>query len=242
MVFSRHGRSSLGDCQIARRAWCGHRRPSSPRRRRWLSASEAMIRHLKLEIAKLRRAQYGQSSERRARLIEQMELELEELEADATEDEIAAERAARRSRMCLPFERRRPARKPFPEHFPCERVVIEAPSRLHLLRFGADREDGRRHHRDAGGDPSPVESDPDGAREVHLPGLREDLAATSFFPRHTARMGRTEPARHNSLREVRPASAVEPPGRALHQGRRRSQPLHAGRSGRGLRDSPAADP
>lgn len=56
--------------------------------------SEAMIRHLKLEIAKLRREQYGQSSERRARLIEQMELQLEELEVDATEDEIAAERVA----------------------------------------------------------------------------------------------------------------------------------------------------
>ena len=59
-----------------------------------VTTSEAMIRHLKLEIAKLRREQYGQSSERRARLIDQMELQLEELEADATEDEIAAERVA----------------------------------------------------------------------------------------------------------------------------------------------------
>jgi len=32
-----------------------------------------MIAHLRLEIAKLRREQYGRSSERRARLIEQME-------------------------------------------------------------------------------------------------------------------------------------------------------------------------
>lgn len=84
VVGSRHERSGLGDCQIARRA-CG-----SEARAAWAEAglaqvravvttSEAMIRHLKLEIAKLRRAQYGQSSERRARLIEQMELELEEL-------------------------------------------------------------------------------------------------------------------------------------------------------------------
>lgn len=35
-----------------------------------VTTSEAMIRHLKLEIANLRRAQYGQSSERRARLID----------------------------------------------------------------------------------------------------------------------------------------------------------------------------
>ena len=93
-----------------------------------VATSEAMIKHLKLEIAKLRREQYGQSPERGARLIEQMELQLEELEADATGDEIAAERAAARSTSVAAFERRRPARKPFPEHLPRERVVVEAPT------------------------------------------------------------------------------------------------------------------
>ena len=93
-----------------------------------VTTSEAMIRHLKLEIAKLRRAQYGQSSERRVRLIDQMELQLEELEADATEDEIAAERTAANITTVSAFKRRRPARKPFPEHLPRERLVIDAPS------------------------------------------------------------------------------------------------------------------
>ena len=93
-----------------------------------VTTSEAMIRHLKLEIAKLRRAQYGQNSERRARLIDQMELQLEELEAAATEDEIAAERTAAKITNVSAFERRRPARKPFPEHLPRERLVVEAPS------------------------------------------------------------------------------------------------------------------
>jgi transposase len=93
-----------------------------------VTTSEAMIRHLKLEIAKMRREQYGQSSERRARLIDQMELQLEELEADATEDEIAAERVAAKIAQVSAFERRRPARKPFPEHLPRERLIIEAPS------------------------------------------------------------------------------------------------------------------
>jgi transposase len=92
-----------------------------------VSSSEAMIAHLRLEIAKLRREQYGRSSERRARLIEQMELQLEDLEAAATEDEIASERAAARTATVAAFERRRPARKPFPEHLPRERVVIEPP-------------------------------------------------------------------------------------------------------------------
>ncbi len=93
-----------------------------------VTTSEAMIRHLKLEIAKMRREQYGRSSERRARLIDQMELQLEELEADATEDEIAAERVSAKIANVSAFERRRPARKPFPAHLPRERVLIEAPS------------------------------------------------------------------------------------------------------------------
>ncbi|MFB9952961.1 IS66 family transposase [Rhizobium puerariae] len=84
-----------------------------------VTTSEAMIRHLKLEIAKMRREQYGQSSERRVRLIDQMELQLEELEAAATEDEIAAERVAAKITNVSAFERRRPARKPFPAHCAC---------------------------------------------------------------------------------------------------------------------------
>lgn len=44
-----------------------------------LSSSEALIAHLKLEIEKLRREIYGTSSERKARLLEQMELQLEDL-------------------------------------------------------------------------------------------------------------------------------------------------------------------
>jgi transposase len=57
-------------------------------------AEAALIAYYKLEIEKLRRALYGTRSERKARLLEQMELELEELEATATEDEVAAEKAA----------------------------------------------------------------------------------------------------------------------------------------------------
>jgi transposase len=91
-----------------------------------VSASEAMISHLKLELAKLRREQFGQRSERRARLIEQLELQLEELEAAATEDALRAEAVAPPTPVRA-FERRRPARKPFPDHLPRERVVVEAP-------------------------------------------------------------------------------------------------------------------
>jgi transposase len=91
------------------------------------SATEAVIAHLKLQIAKLRREQYGASAERTRRLLDQMELQLEDLEADATEDDLAAEGAAGKTATVTAFERKRPARKPFPEHLPRERVVVPAP-------------------------------------------------------------------------------------------------------------------
>ncbi|ETX13190.1 hypothetical protein OCH239_12775 [Roseivivax halodurans JCM 10272] len=65
-----------------------------------------------------------------------MELQLEELEAAATEDELAAEMAAKTTSV-TGFQRRRPARKPFPEHLPRERVVIEAPTACSCC--GSDR-------------------------------------------------------------------------------------------------------
>lgn len=91
------------------------------------SATEAVIAHLKLQIAKLKREQYGASAERTRRLLEQMELQLEDLEADATEDDCAAELAAAKTASVTAFERKRPSRKPFPDHLPRERVVIPAP-------------------------------------------------------------------------------------------------------------------
>jgi transposase len=95
------------------------------------SSAEAMIAHLKLEIEKLRRALYGRRSERKARLLAQLELQLEDLEATASEDELAAERAAARTTAgtigVKAFERKKPSRKPFPAHLPRQRVVIPAP-------------------------------------------------------------------------------------------------------------------
>ena len=96
-----------------------------------LSGARALIDHLKLEIAKARREHYGQKSERGARLIEQMELELENLAATATEDEIAAERAAlkagQNASQVAAHLRKKPVRKPLPDHLPRERVVVPGP-------------------------------------------------------------------------------------------------------------------
>ncbi len=90
------------------------------------SADKVRIAHLELEIEKLRRELFGTRSERKARLLAQMELQLEELEAAATEDELAAERSSGSSTVSS-FERRKPVRKPFPAHLPRERIIIPAP-------------------------------------------------------------------------------------------------------------------
>jgi transposase len=92
---------------------------------------EALIAHLRLAIEKMRRELYGQRAERKARLLDQMELELEELEAAAAEDEFAAGKAAVTSDNTTAvrgFTRRKPSRKPFPAHLPRERVIVPGPT------------------------------------------------------------------------------------------------------------------
>ena len=94
------------------------------------SDSAAYIEHLKLQIEKLKRALYGPRAERTARLLDQMELKLEELETTATEDELRAEQEAAKAKTTTVagFTRKRPSRQPFPEHLPRERVVLPGPT------------------------------------------------------------------------------------------------------------------
>jgi len=93
------------------------------------SSKEAVIAHLQFAIAKMRRELYGQRSERRARLLDQMEFELADLVATASEDELAAERTAVAAGTTVrSFTRKKPSRKPFPEHLPRERIVVARPT------------------------------------------------------------------------------------------------------------------
>ena len=110
------------------------------------SGAEALIAQMKLQIEKMRLALYGTRSERTQRLLDQMELHLEELEASASEDDLAAEQAVAGngvgSQAAIP--RRRPARKPFPAHLPRERIVVPGPTACgccgstRLARLGED--------------------------------------------------------------------------------------------------------
>jgi transposase len=92
------------------------------------SEDTALIAQQKLRIAKLERQIYGQRSERSARLIDQLSLAFEELEAGATEDEIAAEAAVSKTTNVAGFTRKRPERNTFPDHLPRERVVLDPPA------------------------------------------------------------------------------------------------------------------
>jgi len=92
------------------------------------SEDAALIVQQTLRIAKLERQVYGQKSERSARLIDQLALTFEELEANATEDELAAEQAVAKTTTVVGFTRKRAERNTFPDHLPRERVVIDPPT------------------------------------------------------------------------------------------------------------------
>jgi transposase len=88
------------------------------------------IEKLKFAIARLRHERFGASSERAVRLIDQLELQLADLEETAAESEVAAE-AAGVSGAAVEvrgFARRKPARRPLPDHLPRERIVYPGPS------------------------------------------------------------------------------------------------------------------
>jgi transposase len=80
-----------------------------------LASRDAEIEHLKLLIAKLRRMQFGRSSEKREYQIEQLELRLEELEARRTKETAAVKEPAPPSTAAV-----RPVRRPLPDHLPRE--------------------------------------------------------------------------------------------------------------------------
>jgi transposase len=167
-----------------------------------------MVAHLKLLIAKLKRDRFGPSSEHRRRLLDQLELQLEELEATATEDtctaELATEAAAARKAGRDDNAGRgitKPARAPLPAHLPRERVVIPAPSvcpccQGKLVKLGENVTETLEVI-------PAMEGDPDRPREVHLPVVREDRPTAGAVPSHRPRPGRRRTAGDGPLRQVR---------------------------------------
>jgi transposase len=91
------------------------------------SGAEAMVAHLKLLIAKMKHDRFGASAERGRKLLDQLEMQLEELETAAAEDEVAADAASDKT-IVRPFTRAKPVRGPLPAHLPRERVVLPSPT------------------------------------------------------------------------------------------------------------------
>jgi len=90
-----------------------------------LSGAEAMIAHLQLVIAKMKREMFGPRSERSQRLIDQMELQLEELAVGLGEDAAKLEAASVEVRG---FTRHKATRRDFPDHLPRRRIVHPMPA------------------------------------------------------------------------------------------------------------------
>ncbi len=90
-----------------------------------LSGAEAMIEHLQLVIAKMKREKFGPRSERSQRLLDQLELQLEELAAATGEDKAKAETTGVQVQG---FTRRQATRRNFPADLPRRRIVHPAPT------------------------------------------------------------------------------------------------------------------
>ncbi len=109
--------SSLPDDIDALRALCARQAEELARQSGQLQVRDSLIDKLKEQLAVLRRARFGKSSERIERSIEQLELALEEIEA--VEAETAPASSASRSEP----PKAKPVRQPLPNHLPRHEIV-----------------------------------------------------------------------------------------------------------------------
>ena len=86
---------------------------------------DAQIAHLKLTIAKMKRSEHGASSEKGARLIDQLEMQLGELVAAVSERKTAD--AIECPEPAAEVSAAKPARRPLDEKLPRERIVHSPP-------------------------------------------------------------------------------------------------------------------
>jgi transposase len=92
-----------------------------------IHAKTLHIEKLKVQLATLRRARFGRSSEKLDRDIEQLELLIGELEEDAAAQDARADDAAKADPgfPARPRARKQPVRQPLPEHLPRETITHE---------------------------------------------------------------------------------------------------------------------
>ena len=141
------------------------------------------------------------------------------------------------------FTRKRAEPNTFPDHLPRERVVIAPPPTCECCGGNAAAQAGRGCDPDTGGDPAAMEGDRNGTRKSSAAGIARRSAQTPA-PFHVIARGWAGPSLlgDDPVREVRPASAVEPAGRALCTRRRADQPVDDGRRRRDRAVRRAFDP
>jgi transposase len=91
-----------------------------------LYAKTLQIEHLKAQLALLRRARFGRSSEKLDREIEQLELLIGEFEEGVAESEARSEQADDKKASPLrakPRKHKPTGRKPLPAHLPREQII-----------------------------------------------------------------------------------------------------------------------
>lgn len=205
---------------------------------------DAEIANLKLTIAKLQHSKYGSSSER-ARLLDQLELQLSELEEQVAQN--AAQESAAPEGAPAPAKKRpslpRPARRPLPAHLPRERIIYPPESICpcckdkdgKFRKLGADETETLERvpahwkvvvHSERLSFATSAHS----ARETRLPQMRHHRAGSGAVASHRLRPRGAATAGGYSVRRIPGASAVEPPKRHLRQRRRRNRRLDHGRS------------
>jgi len=85
-------------------------------------ASQVEIEKLRFELARLKRAQFGRSSEKLEQTVAQLELAIETLEEDSAEQR-ASRSPAFTELVEQALDAKKPARRPLPEHLPREIIV-----------------------------------------------------------------------------------------------------------------------
>src|SRR5438105_4032628 len=197
-----------------------------------------LIEKLKLTIKKLRHEQFGQSSERSA-LLDQLELQLAELEENAVQVETAAQIAAEKITVPL-FERRKPARRPLPEHLPRERIIYPVPATCPCCGDNRLRKIGEDVTETLELIPRQWKVIQHVREKVACRALRSDHPATGSLAPDCAWTRRAQAARPYPVRQVRPAPATQSSERGLPTRRHRPRCIDARGLGGCLRGNPDA--
>ena len=129
---------ALPDDPVALRAIIASQAQSLAQKESQLQARDTLIEQLQAQLAVLRRARFGASSERIERIIDQLELALEDIEAAAVEG--LPQDVSSRDKP----EKAKPSRQKLPDHLPRQSQIHEAPDICpdcggsHFLKAGED--------------------------------------------------------------------------------------------------------